>query len=266
MQPSLKRKLLAGTVVATVAAFTGGAYAASQALNDNSRQAFLSDVAKRLNVTPAQLDNALKGAYQDQLQAAVKAGKITQAQANAIQQRMAKNPGAPLWFFGPGFHRGFGGRGFAFGGPRGGALSAAAQYLGLTDAQLSSRLALGKSLAQIAKAQGKSTTELKAKMIAAITVRLDKLRTAGIITAAAEKQMLSTISSRLDAEINAAGGRGQFRFQQVHPRAAGGYQVLPGAAAGTVPGFVPGGPPAGYPGAGTLGGGQVQAPASGPVS
>lgn len=266
MQPSLKRKLLAGTVVATVAAFTGGAYAASQALNDNSRQAFLNDVAKRLNVTPAQLDSALKGAYEDQLQAAVKAGKITQAQANAIKQRMAKNPGAPLGFVGPRFHRGFGGPGFALGGPGGGGLGAAAQYLGLTGPQLFKQLASGKSFAQITRAEGKSTIELKAKMTAAATARLDKLRTAGIISAAMEKQMLNTLSSRLDAEINATGGRMEFRFRHALDGAAGRYQILPGPAAGRIQGFAPGGPPAGYPGASTLGGGQVPAPASGPVS
>ena len=64
----------------------------------NPRQAFLNDVAKRLNVTPAQLNSALKGAAIDQLDAAVKAGKLTQAQANALKQRIQQGAhgGAPF--------------------------------------------------------------------------------------------------------------------------------------------------------------------------
>lgn len=280
MQPSFKRKLLAGTVVASIALFTGGAYAASQALNDNSRQAFLNDVAKRLNVTPTQLSAALKGAFEDQLQAAVKAGQLTQAQANAIKQHIAKFPNAPLGaFFGPHFHRAFGPvPGFApFGGPRAGALHAAAQYLGLTDAELFKQIASGKSLAQITKAKGKSTTELKAKMTAAVTATLDKLRTAGRITAAEEKQILANLSSRLNAQINGTAARFHFRFQ-VRPGAAGKQGFAPDGLPPGYPGaagkqgFVPGGPPPGYPGAMMVpvprsdsGAAAVPAPPSGPV-
>ena len=75
-----------------MAAFAGGAYAATQSSGPNTRQAFLNDVAKRLHVSPQQLSSALNGATTDQLQAEVKAGQITQAQANALEQRL-KNGG-----------------------------------------------------------------------------------------------------------------------------------------------------------------------------
>src|SRR5205823_9479933 len=78
-----------GTATLAVAALGGGAYAATQS-SSNPRQAFLNDVAKRLHVTPQQLQSAVKGAYLDRLQAAVAAGKLTQGQANAIKQRIQR--------------------------------------------------------------------------------------------------------------------------------------------------------------------------------
>ena len=97
-----KRKLTIGMTALAAAAFAGGAYAATQESAAVGRQAFLNDVAKRLNVTPKQLDGALQGAYLDQLQAAVAAGKITQAQANAIKHRLQRTGATPFsggrWF------------------------------------------------------------------------------------------------------------------------------------------------------------------------
>ena len=81
MHRSLKRNLVIGLAALAVAAFAGGAYAATQNSGPTTRQAFLNDVAKRLGVTPQQLSAALNGATVDQLQAAVKAGRLTQTPA-----------------------------------------------------------------------------------------------------------------------------------------------------------------------------------------
>ncbi|MGA2927205.1 MAG: hypothetical protein ABSG43_14625 [Solirubrobacteraceae bacterium] len=198
MQLNLKRKFAIGTSVLAAAALAGGAYAATQS-GGNARQAFLNDVAKRLNVSPSQLGSALQGAFSDQLQAAVAAGKITQAQANAIEQRAQHSGGPPLGF-GPG-SRGF--------GLRGGAalrlLPAAASYLGLTGAQLRQQLSAGKSLAQIATAQGKTAAGLEAAITAATRSRLDKLVASKAITSAQAQRLLARLSSALDSEINRTG-------------------------------------------------------------
>jgi len=69
---------------------------------------------------------------------------------------------APL-FAGPGFHHR---------GPFGG-LDAAATYLGLTDAQLRTRLESGKSLADVAKAQNKSVDGLVQAIVDAAKKKLD---------------------------------------------------------------------------------------------
>ena len=62
-----------------------------------------NDAAKRLDVTPAQLQAALQGAYDARIDAAVAAGKITKEQAEAMKQRSAEG-GLPL--FGGGHHGG----------------------------------------------------------------------------------------------------------------------------------------------------------------
>ncbi|HUO73344.1 MAG TPA: hypothetical protein VMU39_21420 [Solirubrobacteraceae bacterium] len=204
MHATLKRKIAVGTTALAAAAFAGGAYAATS-ISTNPRQAFLDDVAKRLNVTPQQLKSAVQGAFEDRLQAAVAAGKLTQAQADALKKRIEQNGAVPLGP-GPGL-LGPRPRPFFKGGPGhgGGRLSAAASYLGLSETQLLKDLQGGKSLAQIASAQGKTASGLKAALTTAIKAKLDKAVAAKMLTAAQEQQMLKNLSSRLDAQINGKG-------------------------------------------------------------
>jgi hypothetical protein len=108
----LKRKVTFVVAAVAVVALAGGAYAATQSAGPTSRQAFLNDVAKRLNIKPAQLTSALQGAFADRLNALVAAGRLTQAQANAIEQRVKKTGAVPLGGFGPGMGA-YGGRGAA---------------------------------------------------------------------------------------------------------------------------------------------------------
>jgi hypothetical protein len=223
LQAFPKRKLVIGSTVLAVAAFAGGAVAATQGSSQDPRQQYLNDVAKRLNVTPAQLSAALKGASLDQLAAAVKSGKLTQAQANALKQQLAQHPGATPFLFKYGVHRfgpgplGFGPRtlgpgglgkhGFGPGGPAmfftpGVPLDAAAKYLGLTDEQLRQQVVSGKSLAQIAKAKGKTTSGLEQAITASIKARLDKAVANKRITSAQEQKMLKGLSAGIDDLVN----------------------------------------------------------------
>jgi hypothetical protein len=211
---SLKRNLVIGLAALAVAAFAGGAYAATQSSGPTTRQAFLDDVAKRLHVTPQQLTSALNGAAIDQLQAAVTAGRLTQAQANALEQRLKNGGPAPLLPLTPGFAGprpfkamppgAFGVGPFAFGFP-GFGLGAAASYLGLSGTQLFQQLQSGKSLAQIATANGKSVAGLEQAMTAPIKKALDAAVSAKVITAAKENQLLSRYTARLSRRINEKG-------------------------------------------------------------
>jgi hypothetical protein len=224
-----RRKLAIGATGIAVLSGAGGAFAATQQKSGSTRpdpaveqKAFLDDLAKRLNVTTDQLDSAIKGAASDRIDAAVAAGTLTKAQGDAAKQRIASGTGVPLLGGGPGFGHGPGGpRGGGFpGGPGGpgpggpgprggaffGALDGASAYLGLTDAQLRKQLESGKSLADIAKANGKTTDGLKAAITAATKAKLDQAVTDKKLTDAQRTQILSGLDKRLDALISGKPG------------------------------------------------------------
>lgn len=241
MRLLLRHKLLVGVLAAVVAAgAAGGAYAATQS-NSNPRQAYLNDVAKRLHVSPAKLDSALKGALIDRLNAMVKSGQLTQAQASKIEQGFGKAGRAPFFFGGP--------RGGHFGMRMGGRapLHAAATYLGLSDTQLMTDLASGKSLAQVATKQGKSVTGLEQAITTAEKARLDKLVSKGALTSAQEQRLLSRLSARIDKLVNRTGPP---RFQRQGPMIAApppGAGAPPGAKSGSGGGASGSGPDFGPP-------------------
>jgi len=98
--------------------------------------------------------------------------------------------------YGPG--RGFG---FAFKGlPP--SLDAAAGYLGLTSQQLMSKLMSGQSLADIAKAKGKSVAGLKDTIVNAAADQLQKAVDDGKITAQQRDQILSELRAHADDLVN----------------------------------------------------------------
>jgi polyhydroxyalkanoate synthesis regulator phasin len=210
-----RRKLAAGAAGLVVLAGSGGAYAATQKGSSTrpdpaaEQKAFLDDVAGRLHVTTDQLTEAVKGAAQDRVDAAVKAGRLTQDQADKIKQRIAQANGLPLiggprLGLGPGtmrLHPGFpGGPGLAFG--PGVDLKAAATYLGLTPKKLLGDLRGGKSLADVASGQGKSVDGLKAALKKAQTDRLDAAVKAGKLTDAQRTRIEADLAKRIDAIVD----------------------------------------------------------------
>ena len=110
-------------------------------------------------------------------------------------------------FFGGGGHRG----GFGHGGPGHGgpaSLDAAAKYLGLTEAELHTQLESGKTLAQIAKAQGKTVDGLKKALTADTKTKLDAAVKAGKITQAQADELLKRTTDHLDDLVNGKAGPG----------------------------------------------------------
>jgi DNA-binding CsgD family transcriptional regulator len=196
-------KLVIGA--AAVAAVAGGsaAIAASGSSSPSQEsQAIINDTAQRLGIAPTKLSAALRQALIDRVDAAVAAGRITKAQGDALKQRINSND-FPLI---GGGHRDFGHFGFF------GRLDAAASYLGLTEAQLHSELASGKTLAQIAKDHGKSADGLVNALVNAAKQKLDAAVKAGRLTQSQADQMLSDLQSRITDLVNgklpAPGGDG----------------------------------------------------------
>src|SRR5512133_3029296 len=95
VERGMKRKLAVGATGLLALGGAGAAYGVTHGGKDE-RQAFLNDAAKRLNVSPDKLQGALQGAFEDRLDAAVKAGRITQAEADAIKKKIEQGGGPPV--------------------------------------------------------------------------------------------------------------------------------------------------------------------------
>ena len=164
-----RKKLIAGA--ATLAVLAGGASAVAATTSTDRKaeeQAFLADAAKRLGVSSEQLTSALTAAQDARLAAAVKAGELTQAQADAIKARRAADGTVLPLGRGPGGPGGHGGRG---GGHE--LLADAAKAIGITEDALETQLRDGKTLTAIVKAKGKTLAEVQAAVKQAATARLD---------------------------------------------------------------------------------------------
>jgi hypothetical protein len=229
MNLQLNRKGVAlGLVVGLLGGAAGGALATSggsktttttttpSATRQARVDAFLSDLAGRLKVSVDTLKADIKAAAVDQVNAAVKDGTLTQAQADKIIAAidagklgrfglgLGKGPGGPG--FGPGFgHHGVGGMDV---------LGAAAAYLGLTEAQLQAQLASGKSLADVAGAtSGKSVSALEDAIVAQITKAVNANTN---LTADQKAQILANLKTKVDAMVQASprfGPRGGMHMQ-----------------------------------------------------
>jgi hypothetical protein len=196
-----RKSAVIGAVLAAIAIGAGVAVAGGVIGSDKEKEAFLADAAKRLDVTPAQLQAALKGAYEARIDAAVAAGKITKEQGEAMKQRAKDGVLPPLGGRGPG---GFGGGGRGGpGGHFGMGLSTAATYLGLTESELRTQLMAGKSLADIANAaEGKTVAGLEAALTADAKEKLDAAVKAGRLTQAQADEVLKRMTEHLDDVVN----------------------------------------------------------------
>ena len=75
-------------------------------------------------------------------------------------------------------------------------------YLGLDFKGLVSQLVAGKTLAQVAVAQGKTADSLVAAVVSAVKTKLDAQVTAGRITAAQETAFLAQVQTSVTAFVD----------------------------------------------------------------
>lgn len=181
-----RRAAVAAITVAAVAAAGGAAVAATK---DDPKSAIINDAAKRLDVTPKALSDALSAAEK--------------AQGATLGVDRGRHGG------GPGF--GGGGRGpfsFFFGGD---AIDAAAKALNLTTDELGTRLRDGKSLADVAKAQSKDLADVKAAVRAALSADLDEAVKDNELTRERADEVLKRFADRFDDFATQAGPAGPGR-------------------------------------------------------
>jgi len=157
----------------------------------------LAEVAVAQGKTSAGLVTALLAPAKLKLDAAVVAGKLTAAQETTILTNLTTKvtalvdrkltPKTPT------------------GKIRLGAvaiLQPALSYLGLDFKALVSQLVAGKTLAQVAVAQGKTADGLVAAVVSAVKTKLDAQVTAGRITAAQETTFLTQLQTSVTAFVN----------------------------------------------------------------
>jgi hypothetical protein len=194
----MRRNVIAGAAAALAVGGAGAGVAATKlATNSPSGEskAIVNDAAKSLGVEPSKLSAALKKAYEDRIDAAVADGRLTKQQGDELKQRI-ESGAFPL--VGPlGFGHGPGGPHELLHG-----LDAAASYLDLSEERLRSRLESGKTLAEIAKAQGKSVDGLEAAMIKDATAKLDAAVKAGRLTSAEEQRILAELQQHVGDLVN----------------------------------------------------------------
>src|SRR5206468_5601760 len=132
-------------------------------------------------------------------------------QADALKQRIESGDYPP--FFGPSFGPGFGRfhRGPPLFGER---ISAAADYLGLTEAQLRTELNSGRTLANIAKARGKSVDGLKQAILDDAKMKLDQAVKDGKLTQAEADELFARMKAHVDDLVDH--GVFHFRFRERH--------------------------------------------------
>ncbi len=209
--------MIAAAGAALAAGGAGAAIGATGGDDGKAReQALLEDAARRLDRTPEQLRSALRAAQDAQLDAAVRRGELTQEQAEAIKQRRNAS-GRVLGF--PGGPRGHhGGRGFGFGpalGGRGVIVGELARALGVTRAELREQLRDGKTIAEIAEAEGKSLADVRTALRAAARTRIDKAVADGDLTRRQADRLLEHVDEHLE-RLGEVGGVPGGRFGRHH--------------------------------------------------
>jgi hypothetical protein len=192
----ISRRIIVAAVVLVLLAGAGGAVAASRLGSEakEEHEAFLNDVADRLDVERSALDKALREAAKARVDAAVAEGRLTKEQGERLKERLDSGELA-LPFRGgfKGFHghrRGHFGH-FKF-------LDAAAEYLDLSREELFDQLQDGKTLAQVAREQDKSVDGLKDAIVDSFQERLDEAVEDGRLTKAQRDQMLENMRSHVD--------------------------------------------------------------------
>jgi polyhydroxyalkanoate synthesis regulator phasin len=157
---------------------------------------YLQDLARRLGVSVSTLQQDKLGAAQDVLAQMVKDGKLTQNQANQIEQRLQSHQACT------GKGKGLWGRGVMLQSLKQYLPDVAAQVaqgLHMSSTQLMSQLQSGKSLSQVATAQGVSSAQLQTIVTNAIQSAVNKAVSDGNLT----QQQATNIMQMLQKHPNA---------------------------------------------------------------
>jgi polyhydroxyalkanoate synthesis regulator phasin len=170
----------AAAFVLAVALGAGGALAVSDAFSDDERQVAIDEVTETPDVEQFEPSESLNEALDFLVDEAVEAGRLTEEEGAELKELLDSGvtpsliprlgddfdffDGRDFDFLGPGWSEHFG---VALD------LDAAASYLDLTSSELDRELAEGKTLAQVARDQGKPIAGLVDVLVDAAEARID---------------------------------------------------------------------------------------------
>ena len=242
MEAHAKRKVALGVAAGLLLLGGGGAFAASKLMTPQQQsQAVINDAANRLGIEPSKLSAALKQALEDRVDAAVASGEITKAQGDKFKAAIESGE-LPLIFAGhPGGGPGGPGGRFGFGHFRGGdKLDAAAKVIGITEAQLRTELQSGKTLAQIAKDNGKTADDVVTALVADAQTKLDAAVKAGRLKQSQADAMLSDLKSHITDMVNGTAPQGPWGDHDGDYGGPPGFRQFRGSGNGAFTGPPPG--------------------------
>lgn len=151
---------------------------------------FMSHFAVEIGKSQAEINAAFQRAIADTLADEVKAGHLTQAQADALKQKLAKQTPCTLPSLAP-----RSGDKAPIAAYMAQYISAAASALGITEAQLKTDLKNGQSLSQVATTQKVSEANFRTKLIANLKPVLDKAVSDKKITSAQEQTIVTRLQT-----------------------------------------------------------------------
>lgn len=232
-----RRWIAAAAVGALLVVALGAGAVMAQTGGSAPGNTFLDRVAQKLGIESPKLQDAITSTRNEDIDAKVQSGDLTQKQADALKQRAAAAPG-----FGDRSEfrggKGPGGPMFGFGLPE--SAQKLADFLGISPDELKTELqADNATLATVAAAHGKSADDLKAFISDSVKAKVDAAVQNGDLTQKSADQVTSRLTARLDDLIN---GKHGHRFGPGHGRGpAFGKRGAPGGD-GTAPDTTPSAP------------------------
>jgi DNA-binding phage protein len=172
----------------------------------------LTTAATYIGVTEADLRTELQSG-KSLADVAVAHGKTRDGLVAALVDAAKTEIGTLVDQKGNTFGPGPGGPGFPGGGPRAmvtNDLAAAATYIGVTEADVRTKLQAGQTLTQIATAAGKTRDGLIAAMVADGNAKIDAAQQAGTITADQATGLKANLTAHVTAEVDATRPIGPF--------------------------------------------------------
>jgi polyhydroxyalkanoate synthesis regulator phasin len=218
---------VAGLALLVAGLGAAGAVGASRILSaGDESKAVIDDAAAQLGIEPAELSDALKQALKNQIDEAVDEGRLTEEQADELKERIDANE---YPFLGGPWKLGFGLRGPWHGGfdhkHEFALLATAASFLGMSEEELREELR-DKTLAEIAREQGKTAAGLVQQLVAVQTKRIDEAVDDGRITEEQATELKEGLDERMQALVE-----GELRWRKDGPR----HRFWPGSGSPRAP-------------------------------